>query len=927
MEPLHTGEQLAHPRVQQAWRRAIEAALPPREDRVARNAAITGTYARWYLDHPTFFKWAGMAVFASRLVGVWLKVLTSPRRGVARLLPESLCRKQCELLSETNNEVFDDIAWAHAAYVSDGGGLALVEAGLDGAASHGNLLDGFRAIDRGRAMLREDLDRGRQLIAEGNLALLRHEQLHSVQPRFERFDPRMALFISATATGDFELDGVDAQPRRPRFTPYILRHGRDLLRRRGALRPDIIDFEQRWYWIERDVYSCYLEMEAARDPRLLRRFAELAEPFPLQGLRLATGSSRTREEVASTHRRQAALDDALDRAARWSWSKQRADGSWNAVADLGPACTAQVVVALWWAGALTEDERSEALRFLRGAQQSDGSWAPYPYARSGSAAATASVWAALVACGVARDDEALVRAKRYIDEHGGLGPVTDALVGGEFAGLVLALVGAVPATVVPEVPLAWCLLDPLVDVLHRVVHGGVPFGALQLGVIAKALHGRWGDDHAQRSRLDERAVSRLVAWIDTWQNRDGSVNANTAQTALTLLALRAIGERPGDRRFDLAVCSLRSLAQRDERGLWFGAFESDVWTTALNLRAQLAAGCDPRDPRAVRAVEYLLRCQSDVPQPWINNRRPDAARTGGWAFQRENVSMVDNDDTGMVLAVLGEWCSVDREDDLLRGAVNRAVLRGATFVRSMQNRDGGFSAFVCGLPLRRPGPMMERRVSPPTTLREWARFVTSPPPSLGDPSTEDVTARVLLGLGRNGVESDDRTARESLGFLQRFQQERGSWWGRWVVNYVPATAYVLCGAAAVGVGREHAWVEKAISWVLSLQNEDGGWGEWVDSYVDPSRAGRAASTPPVTALVLAGLVEQGLCGDPSRDEAVDRAADYLVRTQEPHGGWSNRDNLAVFVPPEAFYEYPGANDYAPLDALARYRRRRHSAAR
>ncbi|MEO8554721.1 MAG: prenyltransferase/squalene oxidase repeat-containing protein, partial [Kofleriaceae bacterium] len=446
----------------------------------------------------------------------------------------------------------------------------------------------------------------------------------------------------------------------------------------------------------------------------------------------------------------------------------------------------------------------------------------------------------------------------------------------------------------------WVRLPRLVDRLERVVHGGVTFGALQLGVIARAVRGE-----AVPRRISEE-VRRKVA---TWQNPTGSINANALQTAVTLIALKAIGAGTGDAQFDLAASSLRALSHRVPEGTWFATFESDVWTTALAANALLAADVEPRDPRLATAIEYLVGCQSEVPQPALNNRRADAVRTGGWAFQRDNLTMVDNDDTGMVLAVLGDWLARDAARDALHAAVVRAVDRGQRFVRSMQNSDGGWSAFVCDLPRRRRGPIMARPLGAPTI-----RWLTDPPAALGDPSTEDVTARVLLGLARTGVGRDDPAVVAAIAFLRRFQQPEGAWWGRWVVNYVPSTAYVVSACAALGVSAP--WLDRAITWLLDRQNPDGGWGEWIDSYADPARAGRAPSTPPLTGLVVAALVDAGRADLP----AVARAVELLVDHQLPTGGWSNADYLAVFVPPDAFYEYPGTNDHAPVRALARYRR-------
>jgi squalene-hopene/tetraprenyl-beta-curcumene cyclase len=105
--------------------------------------------------------------------------------------------------------------------------------------------------------------------------------------------------------------------------------------------------------------------------------------------------------------------------------------------------------------------------------------------------------------------------------------------------------------------------------------------------------------------------------------------------------------------------------------------------------------------------------------------------------------------------------------------------------------------------------------------------------------------------------------------------------------------------------------------MTSKQNADGGFGESVASYRDPSLAGCGETTAPVTGSVLLGLVE----GGESASSAARRAAAYLVEHQQPDGAWPNGDCVATLVPPNLFYEYGGAARYIPLEALGRYRAR------
>src|SRR5581483_2814415 len=112
--------------------------------------------------------------------------------------------------------------------------------------------------------------------------------------------------------------------------------------------------------------------------------------------------------------------------------------------------------------------------------------------------------------------------------------------------------------------------------------------------------------------LARRFAARTLTLLATVHNRDGSWNANTVQTALILPALRAAGlprEHPMVAR---TVAWLEAQCVRDADGLHLDAFGSPVWCTAANVRALIAAGESPSDERIVRALNWLIACQSQI---------------------------------------------------------------------------------------------------------------------------------------------------------------------------------------------------------------------------------------------------------------------------------------------------------------------------
>ena len=63
------------------------------------------------------------------------------------------------------------------------------------------------------------------------------------------------------------------------------------------------------------------------------------------------------------------------------------------------------------------------------------------------------------------------------------------------------------------------------------------------------------------------------------------------------------------------------------------------------------------------------------------------------------------------------------------------------------------------------------------------------------------------------------------------------WFGRWGVNYIYGTALVLRGLEAIGMDLHEPCVQQAAEWLRMVQNADGGWGETVGSYDDPTLRG------------------------------------------------------------------------------------------
>jgi squalene-hopene/tetraprenyl-beta-curcumene cyclase len=215
----------------------------------------------------------------------------------------------------------------------------------------------------------------------------------------------------------------------------------------------------------------------------------------------------------------------------------------------------------------------------------------------------------------------------------------------------------------------------------------------------------------------------------------------------------------------------------------------------------------------------------------------------------------------------------------------------------MQNRDGGWGAFDrdndCAVLTQVPFADHNAMI---------------------DPSSADVTARVLECLAYFGRTADDPLMARGLEYLRSEQASDGSWYGRWGVNYIYGSSGVLRAAQALKIGSS-AWCQRAAAWLRSVQNRDGGFGETCDSYANPAMKGRGPSTPSQSAWAIIGLLAAGKATDP----AVVRAVEYLLDSQDASGAWEEEATTGTGFPQVFYLKYHLYRQSFPLSALARYR--------
>src|SRR5262245_26687623 len=203
------------------WKQLADGLLTDQSCAFHRNLEISSRYAWLYKFLPAYFKWAGMAAFASHHVRLALFPfrLDTDRTGYVDI-PHSLHRQRALLLAdvntirETNNAIFDDIFWVHLAYATSENGIDCLRALLRADGHYAAVLAGFEAIDRGRRVLDDPKASAaarraaEELVWAGNIQLLEHEQRALVQPNLDRLSCAFARLFSIGSALSFEVRGL-----------------------------------------------------------------------------------------------------------------------------------------------------------------------------------------------------------------------------------------------------------------------------------------------------------------------------------------------------------------------------------------------------------------------------------------------------------------------------------------------------------------------------------------------------------------------------------------------------------------------------------------------------------------------------------------------------------------------------------------------
>lgn len=614
------------------------------------------------------------------------------------------------------------------------------------------------------------------------------------------------------------------------------------------------------------------------------------------------------------------------RAAQYLLSLQRPEGYWWA--DLTADTTLEsdyILLELWlhppengvW-NPPTRDRINRAVRSILARQLPDGGFNIYQQGPA-DVSATVKAYFSLKLAGVPVDDPRMAAARERILALGGIQACNS------YVKVNLSLFGLYPRQYCPSIPPEMILVPHkfiyrmsswtrAIVVPLAIVHAANPARPVPAGFTLQELFTRDGSYSYRRDErffswrtlffaadrllkfwerhpigaVRQRAIRECEKWMLERTKYSDGLGAIYPPMMYLIMALDLLGYPPQHPHRIEAQKQFENLLTDDGERFQFQPCFSPVWDTAIAAFALGEAGEAPSG-RMQACADWLLSKEVRRRGDW-SVMRPDL-EPSGWYFEFANEFYPDIDDTGMVLLAL---MHARASNPVAQEACRKRALN---WLLGMQSKDGGWAAFDVD--------------------NDWEPLSYVPfadHNAMLDPTCPDITGRVLEAVCRaGGLGPHDAAVKRAVAYLRRTQEQDGSWYGRWGVDYIYGTFLALRGLRAAGVDDRDASVLRAGEWLRAVQNADGGWGESCASY-ERNAFVAAPSTASQTAWAVIGLLAAG----DANSLSVRRGIEWLIENQREDGGWSEDLATGTGFPRVFYLTYHYYRHSFPLLALSGY---------
>jgi squalene/oxidosqualene cyclase-like protein len=366
--------------------------------------------------------------------------------------------------------------------------------------------------------------------------------------------------------------------------------------------------------------------------------------------------------------------------------------------------------------------------------------------------------------------------------------------------------------------------------------------------------------------LRQAALTYSMAYIHTEDQQTNYIDIGPVNKALNMLAVYIEAsdhhhDDDHDHHLQDNECFQRHLARVDDY-LWLaedglkmqGYNGSQCWDTSFTAQAVLESKISQHFPLMVQKMySYFNRTQIRADEADCTGSFRHISK-GGWPFSTSAhgwpISDCTSEGLKAVLAIhahpqLLAFIPVQERisGDRLASAVD--------ILLSYQNQDGGWATYE-----NNRGARWYELLNPSEVFGDIMIDYSYVECSSACMTAMQAYTRAYPNYRTEEIKIAMKRGRD---FLKSIQRKDGSWYGSWGNCFTYGTWFGIEGLLAAGEGRDSFFIRRAVHFLLSKQNANGGWGESYLACVNKAYPNggtgevSTCSTAPVVMLVLLTL--------------------------------------------------------------------------